>query len=236
MTHFNYIECSNCGHKNPLYLHNCSSCKYYIRETIVNIDLWKTIWGILYSPMNTQKRIVYAEHKNFITFILILLSIKFYSIDLVLKSFFNISTEVSNYSITNAALHILINLIFFIILSYIFTRTTRGKEKLTRFRDNITLLGYSFIPAILTLIFLVPVEYGIFGEYWFFHNPSPTIIKPTIAYLLLFIEGVSLIWSIILVFRSIIFQSASFKKSIFFLFLIIIYGYINIFYIPYSLL
>jgi hypothetical protein len=57
------------------------------------------------------------------------------------------------------------------------------------------LYSFAFTPQILGLIILTPVEFALFGEYWFTFNPSPFIIKPIAAYTLIGIEGIMCLWS-----------------------------------------
>ncbi|MDZ7763036.1 MAG: hypothetical protein U5K00_01230 [Melioribacteraceae bacterium] len=67
-----------------------------------------------------------------------------------------------------------------------------------RFKDNYAILNYSFIPLLMSLLILSPVHYALFGQYWFTYNPPPYVVKPVPAYILLFIEGLMLFWSFLL--------------------------------------
>ena len=78
MTKLNVNICSNCSKENPLYFKNCSDCKHYMRSAVVNIDLWSTIYQIFENPRKTLKNIIYAEHKNFIIFLLLFVSMKLF--------------------------------------------------------------------------------------------------------------------------------------------------------------
>ncbi|MEW6654278.1 MAG: hypothetical protein AB1394_12550, partial [Bacteroidota bacterium] len=64
------LICNNCGVSNPIYSLNCSNCNSFLRARIPNIDLWDTIWNILVSPTETAVKIIQAEKKNFVAFLL----------------------------------------------------------------------------------------------------------------------------------------------------------------------
>ena len=86
MTKLNVNICSNCGVENPLYLKNCLNCKHYIRTAVVNIDLWRTIYQLFENPRKALKNIIYAEHKNFIIFLLFFFSIKLFLFSISIQS------------------------------------------------------------------------------------------------------------------------------------------------------
>ncbi len=73
----NFLVCQNCGEKNPLFSSKCGKCHHYLRATIPNIDLWSTIWKIFESPVEALTNVIYAEHKNFISFLTFFVSVKF---------------------------------------------------------------------------------------------------------------------------------------------------------------
>ncbi len=168
--------CSNCGTNNPFYKKNCTNCKHYLRATVVNIDLWKTIWLLFENPSKAFTDIIFAEHKNFLVPLLTLLSIKIYLTAFIIQSVLLSLSKTTNYLIYNTLILCGIYIVSIVLFSFFFTKITNK----TRFKDNVSLITYSFIPIIFSLIILTPIEYGIFGEYWFTHNPSPLLIKISI--------------------------------------------------------
>jgi hypothetical protein len=81
-----------------------------------------------------------------------------------------------------------------------------------------------------------PVEYGIFGNHWFTYNPSPFLIKGALAYILALIEGITIIWSIVILYHAFHLQSNS--KLFAFIALILFVGIFGaaIRYIPFAIL
>ena len=191
----NSLICNNCKEKNPLYALNCSNCNAYLRPKISNIDLWQTTWKIFESPVKVAQNIIQADHKNFIFFITILICLKYSFLKAMIfnaikgdEIFGNLFT-----SILNGGVPIVIGLILFSFLMTLINRTQGIKN---RFFDNVAIYSYAFIPQLLGMIFLIPIHFALFGEYWFTFNPSPFLIKPGAAMLLLIIDGLLFIWSI----------------------------------------
>ncbi len=227
MTHTNIQICDNCKKENPLYRETCLECGHYLRKTVVNIDLWSTIWKVFESPKKAIKNVICAEHKNFVFFLLLLLSTKLYSFFIIFKFMLHpLKSEIINLS-QNSLLNIGIYFFSLIIFAKFFTVVVNSKSpKLVRFKDNISIIVYSFIPIILISFILLPIEYGIFGKQWFTGNPSPIIIKKNAAYVFYGIESIMFIWSVFILYTSFQIQTGSKIKAIFFvlLFLSMIFG------------
>ncbi len=225
--------CDNCKTENPLYKVTCKECGHYLRSTVVNIDLWETIWNLFEHPTLTIKNVVFAEHKNFVTFLLILLSIKLYFTFTIFNSaFLGTISYLSSKHILYATSLILV---LILLLQKIITIFFNAPKKRTRYKDNLALVAYSFVPTILTLVFLTPIEYGIFGEHWFDYNPSPLLIKEGTAYVLLAIEAIMFLWSLFLLVKSYYIQSGSILKSVGSTFLFLFVLVITINFIPFNL-
>lgn len=214
----NFITCNNCGSENNFYSLNCKKCASYLRPRIVNLDFWPLFWNMFESPSTTFKNIVHAEHKNFLTLILLLSAIKFsvnknFVADLIYSGEYT-----ANFSTP-------INILFFILLIisgsllFKYAGQTFGLE--TRFKDNLACLTYSNTPTVLSLFVLTPIQIALFGFYWFTFNPSPVLIKPTAAYLLLSVDMIMVIWSMINLFVGFYTQSKSKVISLVFVIIII---------------
>ena len=210
----NTITCSNCSNENPSYVHICENCNSFIRERVYNIDLWNLIGLLIESPGKAFKHIVYSEHKNFIGFVLLLITVKFLVdarfVSLVSLESFNPTTGLYlSYSI------VLVSLTGFLILySYCITFVNELLNIKTRFRDNFSVLVYSLIPNVFGITFLFVIELVVFGEYLFSINPSPFVVKEFVAYLLAGAELSLIIWSVFLSYIAFRVQTNSMLLSI----------------------
>ncbi len=211
----NFVVCKNCNSENPFYGLICLNCKSYLRERVYNIDLWHTISLLIESPSKAFKLIINSEHKNFLVFLLLLVSGKVLLNGIFLKIFFLKGAEFPNYF-----LDYLLVLSFFAIILLLFSALlkiiTEKSGIQTRYADNFSILTYSFVPYIFSLIILFPIELILFGGYLFSYNPSPFQIKETLSYVLLAFEGLIILWSIFLTISAIKVTSNNFLYSFIF--------------------
>jgi hypothetical protein len=191
----NTIVCPNCSNENPFYKLTCSKCKTHLRDRISNIDFGSIIIQLIESPVRAFENIIRSEHKNFILFIIILSTVKiFINARFLSLLIFKIPALRLNLElellIVFAAVYILIW-----ILTLIIFYSNKISGLITRVKDDHAILIYSLIPFGFALIVLFPVELIVFGSYLFSNNPSPFIIKPVSAYVMLSFEGLIILWS-----------------------------------------
>jgi hypothetical protein len=200
---FEYTKCKKCGHINSAYKNICAECKSYLRERIVNIDLWNTIQLIIEDPVRAFKRIIFSEHKNFIVFITFFIALK----NLITVRFLSIPdlglNGVRTSFIFSLILMSLITLLLLISLSSVQSILYRKKAINLRLKDIFAVNAYSFIPYLFGLIFIFPVELIVLGEDIFSNNPYSFQIKPLITFLLIGFEFLTIFWSFYLIHRTI---------------------------------
>ena len=194
----NTIYCPNCNSENDFHSLNCSSCGSLLRERVVNIDLWSTIWKVIETPSKAFAKIIYAENKNYVFFLAILFSIKLTFNSFFIKSLLGINIDYQNYSGVNFVIGLATFLILFILIALIQKLILKKFGIITRFKDNFAAFIYSCVPVLLALFIFFPVEYALFGKYWLFFNPSPYLIKPTAAYVFTGMEILIFIWMFVL--------------------------------------
>ena len=201
--------CPSCGTENSFYEQNCVKCGNVLRNRVVNIDLWKTLWELIETPKQAFSNIIYSEHKNFISIILLLAGIKFFLNSYTLK---NLIYGFGDYNIfLNLLIEIGAFIIFLIIISTTLFFTLKSAKIKARFKDLLAVYSYSFIPMIIGLMILFPLEYALFGAYFFTYDPSPFFVKPTPSYILIFLEALIYLWTLgLFIFGSIVLTG---KKS-----------------------
>lgn len=192
----NTVICKNCQSENPFYQLICRSCKSFLRERIFNIDLWKVLSLLIENPVKGFQTIIYSDHKNFTALILLLASGKF-AVDLIFFSVIKSGSSSINFVPGYISVAVVLSLLFFIFsLLLLYLGKIYGVQ--TRLLDNFAILVYSLMPYIFAFIILFPVEVIIFGGYLFSANPSPFVIKPLIAYIMLVLELLIILWGIFL--------------------------------------
>ncbi len=210
----NTLTCKNCEEENSYYALICKKCKSYLRERIYNIDLWKILGLLIESPTKAFSLIIQSDHKNFISFIMCLASVKLF-IDSMYLSLLTITAEaiheniIRNYFIILGSVFTLV-LIFGIVITII----NKLYNLRTRIRDNFAILTYSLLPYIFALIILFTVEVTVFGGNLFSKDPSVFALKEFLAYALLGFEILIILWGIFLSTIAMYVQSKNIVYSI----------------------
>jgi len=223
----NNVTCPACGYDNDFYRSICSSCKNYLRVRVVNIDFWSTLSLLIENPVKAFRNIVFAEHKNFILFLIPLYALKLLIVtrwvSLITLGDFNPDVDIAfSYLIVFAAA-----LIYFILFAYAGKIAWGIRGLKTRFKDDLAIIVYSQLLFTCSLLILFPLEILILGNYLFSVNPSPFQIKGTIAFIFFSAELLVIFWSFLLLFKGIHVSTKSVKATvlttlIFILFLILI--------------
>ncbi|MCJ7555177.1 MAG: hypothetical protein MUO34_14995 [Ignavibacteriaceae bacterium] len=198
----NAVICKNCSAENSIYTHICTSCKYFIRDKVSNIDIGETIESIAESPSTAFKKIIFSEHKNFIVFLTILFALRI----LILSRFVSLILSESAISTTPLIMSYLSVLssviVLFVLISTLISFILNKKDYKVRFRDIYSLNIYSTVPNLFAVIILFPIELIVFGAYLFSNNPNPFQVKTTIAYILFSFELGMILWSVFLNYKA----------------------------------
>ena len=138
----NSVTCPNCNFENPFYNSVCSSCKYYLRDRIYNIDLWTLISSLIESPTKAFHTIIFSEHKNFISFILFFVAIK-YLINVRFISMLSVGEFQSTIGLQYSYLILFgIMIIYFLLFSFVYKFSGKSNEINLRFKDTLALIIY----------------------------------------------------------------------------------------------
>lgn len=203
----NSVVCPNCNSENPFFNYVCLNCRIYLQDKVYNLDFWSIVSLIIESPSQAFKRIIFSEHKNFIFFILVFVSLK-NLINTRFISMINVGNFQSTIELYFSYLIILVLMtIYFLLFSFFYSKSAKIFDISIRFKDTFALLIYSQIPYLFGLFILFTLELVIFGDYLFSRNPTPFTIKSSISYLFFTLEIAIIVWSYFLVFKSFLIQS-----------------------------
>ena len=138
----NEIVCKSCGIQNPFYQLNCINCKAYLRERVYNLDLWKILEFLIESPIKGFTKIIHSEQKNFILFVIILVSLKF----LINTIFFYLLRPENKliywYFFRNYLIILLAITIITLIFTFIIKFSNQLSKNFTRAKDIFSILTY----------------------------------------------------------------------------------------------
>jgi hypothetical protein len=193
---------------------NCTNCGTILRKRVSNIDLWETTWQLVETPVNAFEKIIFAEHKNFISFLLILGGFKYF---LLSNFIFNIVLTNFTYEynlFSQSILGVVVVTLLIIILSFLLKRSNLIFGIQSKFLDNSAVFIYALIPLIISFVILFPIEYGIFGGHWVYFNPSPFLINFVSALILAILELFFLLWHLFLLVVGVYVQTRDIKYSV----------------------
>jgi hypothetical protein len=210
----NVSVCNNCGSENPYYALNCKKCNSFIRSKVSNIDLWETTWRLFESPIKATEKIIFSETKNFLITLLFFICVKYALNATIIHNAFGDRDNPFFFSSQGFMYGSLPVVILLVVFSFVMTLMNKILGIGNRFRDNFAIYIYSFIPQLFGLVVLTPIQYALFGEYWFLFNPSPFLIKPMASIVLFILEGILFIWSGILFVTSTYCQTRNKRYSV----------------------
>jgi hypothetical protein len=192
------IYCPVCSQANDEFATVCTHCHGFLQNRVPHLDLFDTVWGIIENPRKTFRTIMLAEHKTYA---------------FTLSAFFGIGCSFASLLFFRAGdrFDSLLQLIVFCILSgavfgcglapilsmlhYGIIKTMGGKG---HFKNSLAVSAYAFVPIILSIVFILPIELSTFGMYLFTFNPSPQALNPVSYFLLFGIDAFCVLWSAIL--------------------------------------
>lgn len=207
--------CPTCETENDDFAVVCSQCKGYLQNRVPNLDLFETAWGILHAPVKTFRRIALAEHKNYV---LVLFGLFGISLSYTAFWYFKIGERFDtllDVIIWALLAGIPLGLILFPLLTLLYWSVMRVFGVNGSFRNSYSVLAYSFVPVVLTLPLVLPVELLTFGMYLFTSNPSPMVIKPSSFVILAGFDGAMALWTLLLtVIGTVIIHRVSIPRAI----------------------
>lgn len=190
------IKCSKCESENDITSLVCSECKHYLRDRIVNIDIWKNFYEILESPEKAVKKIVLAEHKNYLFPLLFIIALKTAIIFSILSNMINPDNFFKR---TITQMGVFVFSIIIISIGYKFYISYKHTK--VKYKDILASFVYSFWVFAFSLFILTIIEYALFGQYFFTFEFSPIDLKPEAFYILMFLEFIPFIFSAMFLYQ-----------------------------------
>jgi len=190
------ITCPVCSHANDDLQTLCSSCGSFIQDRIANLDFFATMWRLVESPKDAFYKIIRAEHKNYVLFMMMFLGIG--------TSFGLLWARHAGNEFTNFLYFILVGLVIGLgialpigmlltVAVHWMLRIFGGKGTM---KNTYGVLGWSLMPIMLSVSIVLPIELASMGLRLFSTNPSPMDVKPFVYIILLSLDGFAALWTI----------------------------------------
>lgn len=196
--------CDVCN--NPYFVldYRCKICGNILRERVTVINLGEIIHSLLFEIEDGVKKILYAEKKNYVFVLLMLLSIKLTILTLFDVSFIDLNDELKS---TQLIFKIFFCWFLFLFLFGVILKLMIFSIKRVSLNLKLiySLIGYSNLFFSLTTLILFPLELMLFGAYLFSNNPSILEINYFKAVSLIVIEILIILYTIYLLFKFLVF-------------------------------
>jgi hypothetical protein len=192
------IACPVCGRSNDDLRTTCIGCGSFLQGRVDVLDLFATLWGLLEAPQRTMKRIALARHKNY-TLVLSAL----FGVGLVLDiAWYKRLAEQFGSLIALVGTAVLAGppagLVTVLVVSLLLQRLTRLFGGHATLRNLYATTAFALFPFVAVLVFVVPLEIGIFGLDFFGTNPPPMVIKPVEYSILLALKAIAALYAVFL--------------------------------------
>ena len=189
------IKCTVCQAENDDFATTCTQCKAFLQDRVPHLNLFETSWQVIESPGEAFRKIVLAEHKNYVLFLFSLLGVGaaftafwYFRLGLRFSSLLElIPSAVGGGVVFGLAASVLVTAVY-----HGFARTLGGT---TGFRNSFGVIGYALTPVAFSLFLILPIELSTFGMYLFTGNPDPYTMKPLSYVLLVGFDGLIGVWT-----------------------------------------
>ncbi|MFZ4619735.1 MAG: Yip1 family protein [Bacteroidota bacterium] len=197
------IVCPVCRHSNDDFSIKCTSCGSFIQDRVPNLDLFSQIWLMIESPEDGFRRVIIAEHKNFVLFLSTFLGIAAAFTLFWAKNSGNSFDNLFPLLLLGIVMGLIIGIPVFFGLTGIafgFSSALKGRGS---FKETYGVVGWSLVPIVLSVVFVLPLELGTLGLVLFSSNPSAFEMKPVVTMVLLGLDGAAVVWSMLLAAKGI---------------------------------
>jgi hypothetical protein len=192
------IECTVCQAENDDFSVTCIKCKAFLQDRVPNLNLFETGWQVIESPSKAFRKIVLAEHKNYVLFLFSLLGV---SLAFTVFWFFRLGSRFESLlDLIPAAVGLGVGLGFAasFLITGVYHLLARLMGGLTGFRVSFGVLGYAMTPVAFSLVLILPIELLTFGMFLFTGNPHPYAMKPVSYVLLVGFDVLIASWTLVL--------------------------------------
>jgi len=192
------MTCAVCNTENDRLALTCKQCGGYLQTKVENLDLFSTAWGIVERPRVTCHAIAIARHKNYA----IVLSAAA-GVALVFFLFWFIKAGEYTDSLLNIiaagiATGPFVGICAVLLCSLLLRLFAMLVAAPASFWQIYAVTSYALLPVTVSAILFLPIEFMTFGLYLFMKNPSPYLLKPASYVLLMGLDGLSALWSALL--------------------------------------
>ena len=209
------ISCGICGAENDEFATVCRSCRSFLQAKVDTLDLFSTLWGLMDSPARTFRRVVLSRHKNYVVPLSMLAGTSVAYDVLWLGNLGGRFSGLGQILLIGFLGGIILGLLGIACLSFLLLIAGKLLGGRATFRGQFAANAYALSPLSVFLLITLPIETGVFGVYFYDHNPSPYVINPVSYVIVCVLHGIPVIASVVLLMVGAkVAHSVSFSKGI----------------------
>ncbi|MCK9410587.1 MAG: YIP1 family protein [Bacteroidetes bacterium] len=150
------------------------------------------------SPPQAFKKIIIAEHKNFVLFLSLFLGVSAFFALMWGKQSGNLFDNLFPLLLFGIGLGAVIALPLFFVLCGVMHGVAKAAKGKATFRETYGVVGWSLMPIMFSVVFVLPLELSTLGLLLFSTNPSALEVKPIVTMVFMGLDGALLLWSVML--------------------------------------
>lgn len=193
------ITCPICKTENNHLASICFKCGGFLQAKVDNINLFETLWKLIEHPSKAFKNISMAKHKNYIALLSFLAGINLSFLLLRYWNIYDLLETTKTLFIAGVGGGILLGVLSITIISLLIFNLAKFFKVRTLFKNVWSVVSFSFVPLIYSLIFLMPVKLLTFGIDYFGTDSSPVSLNQSVYYILMTLDSLMLLWVVALV-------------------------------------
>jgi hypothetical protein len=191
------IQCPVCSHQNDELALLCASCGSYVQERVPTLDFFATMWMLVEYPGAALKKIVLAEHKNYV-----LMLAMFFGISVGYGLFWsghagNGFVNIAHLIIAASGIGLIIAIPLFYIMASLVYASMLLLGGMGSWRNTYAVVGWGLFPFSFATTIVLPIELAAFGLLFFSNNPHPYEVKPLVYSVLVGLDGLLTVWALV---------------------------------------
>lgn len=211
----NNLICPSCGTENSVLALRCHDCGAFIRDRVPSLNLFSVLWGMIESPYATFLLIARSEQKNYVHLLFALQGPLLLAAALTAARAGDLNLSFGILLVFVGIGGPLLGLVLFpvgTLLMRLFLRRVSRIE--LQYRDLAAFIAFGLSPLMWASVIVLPLQLGLFGLTLFSTNPPGWLVQPVPFWMLASLDVVALLWSVLLLPRSLTVYGMSYGRAI----------------------
>jgi hypothetical protein len=150
------------------------------------------------NPAEAFRKIIIAEHKNFVLFLSLFLGLAAVFGMMWAKQSGNLFDNLFPLLLYGTVLGLVSGIPLFYLLCGVMHGAAKVLKGKASFKVTYGIVGWSLVPVMFSVVFILPLELSSLGLIFFSSNPTAHEVKPVVTSVLVGLDGLFVLWTVIL--------------------------------------